>query len=196
MQSPPVIPVPQSQFLSLVEKRTGQKIMSCYQCGKCTAGCPTAYAMDVPPRQVMRAIQLGLKDLVLDSSTIWVCLGCQTCSVRCPREIDIAGVMESLRLISQEEKRTPAQREIETFFGTFVGQIKRFGRIYELGLGGLYNLSSGHFFANVKYSPRLLARGKLRHLPSGTRGAAEARRIASAVAKLENETVRSDDTRS
>ena len=98
-----VIPVPASDLLSFVESHTGENISACYQCGKCSAGCPTAYTMDITPRQVMRGIQLGLRDKILDSSAIWVCVSCQTCSLRCPREIDIARIMESLRLLSQSE---------------------------------------------------------------------------------------------
>ena len=188
----PIIPSPQSQFLSIIQSRTGQKVLSCYQCGKCTAGCPTAYVMDIPPRQVMRGLQLGLKDDILDSSTIWLCVSCQTCSVRCPREIDIAKVMEALRLLSLEEGRRPAQREVETFHRVFVSQITRFGRIYELGLGGVYNLVSRHLLANVRFLPALLAKGKLHLLPPRTKGAAQARQIARRVGRLESEFDRID----
>src|SRR3972149_4283472 len=160
-----IIPSPQSQILSLIQSRTGQKVISCYQCGKCTAGCPVAYAMDIPPRQIMRGLQLGLKNEILGSSTIWLCVSCQTCSVRCPREIDIAKVMEGLRFLSLEEKRRPGQREIAVYHRVFVNQIKRFGGIYELGLGAVYNLASRHLLANVRLSPTLLAKGKLRLLP-------------------------------
>ncbi|HEY49698.1 MAG TPA: heterodisulfide reductase subunit C [Dehalococcoidia bacterium] len=182
-----IIPEPASSLLSFVQSNTGQNISSCYQCGKCSAGCPTAYAMDIGPRQVMRAIQLGLKDEILGSSAIWLCVSCQTCSVRCPREIDIARVIESLRLLSQAEGTPPAQREIAVFHRAFLQQVRIFGRLYEVGLGIMYNLRSGHFFNNMNRLPSLFAKKKLRLIPQRTKGVSDARRIAARVKKLESE---------
>ncbi len=182
-----IIPEPDNNLLSFVRTHTGQNISACYQCGKCSAGCPTAYAMDIGPRQVMRAIQLGLRDEILNSSAIWLCVSCQTCSVRCPREIDIAQVMESLRLLSQSEGRPPAQREILVFHRAFLQQVRVFGRLYEVGLGIMYNLRSMHFFNNIKRLPSLFAKKKLHLIPQRTKGAAEVRRIASRVKELERE---------
>ena len=98
-------PIPSSQLLTFVQSRSGQKVTKCYQCGKCTASCPVAYEMDLVPRQIMRGIQLGLREEVLNSSTIWLCVHCMTCSVRCPLEIEVAKVMESLRVLTAEERR-------------------------------------------------------------------------------------------
>lgn len=180
-------PVPASGFFSFVQSHTGQNISACYQCGKCSAGCPTAYAMDITPRQVMRAIQLGLKDEILDSSAIWLCVSCQTCSVRCPREIDIARVMEALRLLSQAEGRSPAQREVAVFHQAFLQQVHIFGRLYEVGLGLGYNMRSKHFFNNITRLPTLIATGKLPLLPKRSKGAPEVKRIAARVKALESE---------
>ena len=176
---------PANDFLSFIQSHTGENIASCYQCGKCSAGCPTAYAMDLTPRQVMRGIQLGLKDEILDSSAIWLCVSCQTCSLRCPREIDIAKVMESLQLISQAEGRPPAQREIAVFHRAFLQQVRFFGRLHEVGLAITYNLLSMHFFSNIKRFPALLTRGKLKLLPQRTKGSAEVKRIEARVKELE-----------
>lgn len=151
--------------------------MLCYQCGKCTAGCPTAYAMDLTPRQAMRAIQWGLKEELLQSSTFWVCLSCQTCSVRCPREIDIARVMEALRHLALAEERPAKEKGVTLFHRLFLSSVRSRGRIWELGLGGAFNLLSRRFFANMKQLPAMLRRGKLPLWPSGTRGAKELRAI-------------------
>jgi heterodisulfide reductase subunit C len=176
---------PANDFLSFIQSHTGENIASCYQCGKCSAGCPTAYAMDLTPRQVMRGIQLGLKDEILDSSAIWLCVSCQTCSVRCPREIDIAKVIESLRQYSLAEGRPPAQREIVVFHKAFLQQVRLFGRLHEVGLGITYNLLSRHLFNNIKRLPALLTRGKLKLIPQRTKGSSEVRRIATRVKELE-----------
>jgi len=178
---------PANDFLAFIQSHTGENIASCYQCGKCSAGCPTAYAMDLTPRQVMRGIQLGLKDEILDSSAIWLCVSCQTCSVRCPREIDIAKVIESLRLYSLAEGRPPAQREIAVFHSAFLQQVHLFGRLHEVGLGITYNLLSRHLFNNIKRLPALLTRGKLKLIPQRTKGLAEVKQIEARLKELERE---------
>ncbi len=88
-----------SDFVKKVEELSGQNILSCYQCGKCSAGCPSSFAMDLLPSQIIRMVQLGLQDEIMNSKTIWLCASCLTCSVRCPRGIDIAGIFEALRLL-------------------------------------------------------------------------------------------------
>ena len=88
-----------SGFLQKVEDISGQKIYACYQCGKCSAGCPMSDDMDILPNQIIRLVQMG-EDNVLDSKTIWLCASCFTCGVRCPRGIDISKVMEALRQLT------------------------------------------------------------------------------------------------
>jgi heterodisulfide reductase subunit C len=87
-----------SRLVKKVEKISGQNLFSCYQCGTCTAGCPMIASMDITPNQVMKKLQMG-DESVMDCKTIWVCASCHTCSVRCPKEIDLATVMEALRLV-------------------------------------------------------------------------------------------------
>lgn len=88
-----------SDFVKKVTELSGQNLLLCYQCGKCSAGCPMAFAMDILPNQVMRFIQLGLEDDILDSRTFWLCASCLTCTARCPKGVDLSRVMEALRLL-------------------------------------------------------------------------------------------------
>ncbi len=89
-----------SEFVRKVEEISGQTLPSCYQCGKCSAGCPLSFAMDLLPNQIIRLVQLGLEEDIANSKTIWLCASCLTCSVRCPRGVDLAKVMEALRLLT------------------------------------------------------------------------------------------------
>jgi len=73
-------------LLDKIEKEAGTSINLCYQCGKCSAGCPVGFAMDYTPRQVIRLLQLGLVNEALSAESIWICASCETCSARCPRE--------------------------------------------------------------------------------------------------------------
>lgn len=86
-------------FVDKVQKLSGQKLLVCYQCGKCSAGCPAVSQMDILPNQIIRYAQLGLKDELLQSKAIWVCASCMTCNTRCPQGINIAEVIEAIRQI-------------------------------------------------------------------------------------------------
>jgi len=83
-------------FVKRVEEISGQEILACNQCGKCSAGCPAAMAMDLLPSQVIRFVQLGLEE-ALTSETIWLCASCLTCLSRCPKGVDLPRIMEALR---------------------------------------------------------------------------------------------------
>ena len=86
-------------FVAKIQELSGQNLLECYQCGKCSAGCPAVSQMDILPNQIIRYAQLGLKDEVLQSKSIWICASCMTCNSRCPKGINIAEVIEALRQI-------------------------------------------------------------------------------------------------
>ena len=98
------------QFREKVMELAGDNVIKCYQCGECSGGCPEAAAMDLLPNQVMHKIQLG-DESVLDSNTFWICSSCLVCSARCPKGIDIAKVMESLREIKLRSKKSYVELE-------------------------------------------------------------------------------------
>ena len=86
-------------FVRQVEEISGQDLLACNQCGKCSAGCPIVAAMDLLPSQVIRMAQLGMEE-VLESNTIWICASCLTCVTRCPKGVDLPRLMEALRQIA------------------------------------------------------------------------------------------------
>lgn len=139
-----------SPFLKTLQKDCGEKISHCYQCGKCSAGCPIAYQMDYLPNQIMRMVQLGMEKQVLSSKTIWLCASCLTCTARCPREIDIAEIMDYLRRQAYKKQVIPLEEtEIPLFNKIFLRNIELFGRLYEMGLIGMFNILSGEFSSTL-----------------------------------------------
>jgi len=90
----------QSDFVKKVAEISGQDLLVCNQCGKCSAGCPMSFAMDWLPNQILRLAQLGLEEDIAKSKTVWLCASCLTCTVRCPRGVDLGRVMEAIRLIT------------------------------------------------------------------------------------------------
>lgn len=97
-------------FVRQVETISGETLLACNQCGKCSAGCPAAFSMDLLPSQVIRLAQLGLED-VLESQTIWTCAACLTCVTRCPKGVDLPRVMEALRVIRIQKNGNTVEAE-------------------------------------------------------------------------------------
>jgi heterodisulfide reductase subunit C len=88
-----------SAFVKKVEEISGQNLMKCNHCGKCSAGCPSIVKMECLPNQVIRDVQLG-DESILEKNTIWLCASCFTCAVRCPKGVDLSKIMEALRLLT------------------------------------------------------------------------------------------------
>jgi heterodisulfide reductase subunit C len=158
-----------NDFLEEVKEQSGYDLKNCYQCGKCTAGCSICFAMDKTPNQIIRMIQLGMRKEVLESKTIWVCASCQTCTTRCPRDIDLAKVMNTLRLIAQntpeEIKISSEVSDIPLMNKIFLSTVRYAGRLYDFGLIGLFNFLSGNFFKDISKAPLMLKKGKLKLFP-------------------------------
>ena len=153
----------------LTSWETGINVQDCYQCQKCSAGCPVAFAMDYKPNQVMQMVLLGMKERVLSCKTIWVCASCYTCSTRCPNDIDIAKVMDWLRQSALREGVVPAEKEVALFHAAFLDSIRSHGRVHELGMMARYKMKTGKFFDDFKLGWKMFSRGKLKLLPSGVR---------------------------
>jgi len=173
-----------SEFAEIIKETSGLDVNVCYQCKKCTSGCPVSYAMDYTPAQLMHAIRLGLKDLVLNSTTIWLCASCETCTTRCPQEVDIANVMDTLRIMAIRTGIKPKMTEITAFYRTGLSNIRFFGRMYELGLIGMLKLATGQFTKDMDLGIKMLKKGKLKLLPS-FQGSSMTRRIFAKVKEQE-----------
>ena len=144
---------------------TGQDAGRCIQCGKCSSGCPIAYEMEHLPNQILRFIQLNMQEKALHSNTFWLCAVCETCTVRCPESIDIAGIMDALRKICRQRGIKPGDPQIARFNEIFLNSIKGNGRVYELGLVMKYNLATAQPFKDAMLGPVMLGKGKLKVAP-------------------------------
>lgn len=149
-----------------IQEECGEKALKCYQCVKCSAGCPLASEMDYTPSQIMRAIQLGRADLVLNSKTIWVCASCETCSTRCPQDIDIAKIMDTLKVLAQRLGIPAKEPKVPIFCKAAMSNMMRFGRMHELSLTLEVNLRSGQPLNDARLGKRLFQKGKMKLLPS------------------------------
>jgi heterodisulfide reductase subunit C len=166
--------------------RTGVNVAKCYQCGKCSAGCPMAGEMAIRTHEIMHLVQRDHRDRLLESDSIWLCLACETCSARCPTGADPARVIDALRELALERDPSRAPRTIGAFNRSFLDQIQQTGRMSEVGLAAQYNVRSGRFLQDAAAMPSLLLRGKLNVIPSGIRDPGEVRRIFRNVEKQRN----------
>lgn len=152
-----------------LERLSGTRLAECYQCGKCTAGCPTAGQMDVPPTRLIRMLQLGASEPALRANSIWQCVSCQTCTTRCPKRVDCAAVMDALRQLACERgTASPAERRTILFQQAFLDNIRRHGRLNEIELiaafkGAVFlrDRSLPFLFRDAGLAPQLQKRHKL-----------------------------------
>jgi heterodisulfide reductase subunit B len=125
-----------TDLAEMIKKECGENVFLCYQCQKCSSGCPVAEHFDLAPNQLMRAIQLGQKEMVLHSKTIWLCAMCETCATRCPHDINITKIMDVLKIMAQQEGIESKVPSVPLFYRAALRGIKWFGRMYETGLMG------------------------------------------------------------
>lgn len=175
---------PGSELAEAVFSEITQNVNLCYQCGKCAAGCPVSYAMDYRPAQLMHAIRLGLTELVLNSKTAWLCASCETCSTRCPQDVDVAQVMDAVKIIALKRGIKPAVPEVASFYKAAMGNIKTFGRMYELGMIVGLKLRTFQFMKDAGLGVKMFKKGKLKLIPSLT-GALTTRQIFRRVKNFE-----------
>ncbi len=167
-----------SSFLEETSKKSGEKLNLCYQCLKCTAGCPTAPYMDIRPNNIIRMIQMGMKKEVLGSSAIWFCVYCQTCGTRCPNEIHIGVLMDTLREMAMEEGIPAKEKNIHLFHEAFIQSVRRGGRAHEVTMLMDYMLRSRDLMKDSLIpGVKLFLKGKFPLLPSFIKGRGEIKRI-------------------
>lgn len=157
--------------------RTGRNPAKCYQCGKCSAGCPMAAETDHRPHDVLRLAGLDRRGQLLASESLWLCLGCETCTARCPNDCDPAGVIDALKAMAVEQMPEGLPKPFSAFHHAFLDQIKAHGRISELGMMVSYKLRTGAFFADATAGPGMVQRGKLHLKPPRISGVEEVRAI-------------------
>ena len=153
-------------FAELVQQKSGKELRQCYHCLKCSAGCPISFAMDWAPNQIIRMIQLGLEERVLSSSTIWLCASCETCTTRCPNEVDLPTIMDALKEMAIRNGIRSQQAVIQTFHRVFLNCIREYGRTHEVSLLALLKLLTLNPFEDMGLGMKMFRKGKLSLLPS------------------------------
>lgn len=164
-------------FADEVMRRSGVDFNLCWHCQSCAGGCPFVRAMDFPPNRVIRFVQLGLKQQALESSGIWICVGCNTCSIQCPNAIDIPAVNDTLRQMAMEQEVVVAEPNILHFHQAVLQSIERYGRTHKLEVMLRYKLKKHDWLADMAVGIKMFAKRKLELLPSRSANIRDIRRL-------------------
>lgn len=123
------------QFVGAIGKVPGvSRIRECIQCGTCSGSCPTAHLMQYGPREIIGMVRAGMKDKILKSNTIWMCVSCYSCTARCPQEIPVTNVMYALKQLANREHRFPRDKKPTVFPKAFLDIVQKYGRSHETEL--------------------------------------------------------------
>lgn len=171
-------------FVKKVEELADSSVRRCFQCGKCSAGCPMATFMEHPPNRVVRLLQLGQGQRVLAGRSIWYCASCETCTARCPNQVNLAAIMDALRKLSWDAKGPSKESYVQLANRLFINNIRTYGRQYEMRLAAVFNVRSGQFLKDLLLGPKLLSKGKLKVLHEKNRNIAEVEQIFARIEEM------------
>ena len=149
-----------------IQEIAGVDINACYQCKKCSSGCPVAKMVETPPSEIIRRLQLGQGRELLKTELVWACTSCETCSTRCPMGIDVAAVMDAMRSLAIQKKMVNKKDSVPAFNRAFLNSVKRFGRTYELAMISAYKLTTRKFMQDTDRFPTMIKKRKIALLPS------------------------------
>jgi heterodisulfide reductase subunit C len=169
-------------FLADIDRIPGAgRLRQCIQCGTCTASCPVSYAMDLTPRQAIAMFRAGAIEDLLKSRTIWVCASCYQCTMRCPADISITELLYAFKRTAMERGIFPAKFPVHVLAETFAGNVKRYGRNFELGMIVRYFLRTKPWglFRQRRDGLALWRHGRLPVRPRKVKGIDGLRRIIS-----------------
>jgi heterodisulfide reductase subunit C len=163
-------------FVAEVKEKSGVNISKCLHCRTCAGGCHFHMATDFAPNHVIRLIQLGFRKEALESSTIWLCVGCNTCSVQCPMAIDMAAVMDAMRQFAIAEGVVVAEPDILNFHKDVLHTIKRYGRTHKLEIMVRYKTRKLDFFSDFGVGTKMFTKRKMHFRPSKVKAIGEVRK--------------------
>jgi heterodisulfide reductase subunit C len=112
----------------------GEKIRTCIQCGTCSASCPMVFKMDQSPRKLFAMAKAGMRKEVLSSNTIWYCVSCYSCHVRCPHGIKLTDIMYILKRLSINYGLYTRGTASPVLSRAFVNIVNKYGRNHETEL--------------------------------------------------------------
>ena len=130
-----------------------------------------------PPSEIIRRLQLGAGDELLQTGLIWTCLSCETCYARCPNQINFAAVIDVLKSIAVEKGVARPGGDAPLFNRLFLGTVRSYGRAYDLKAIALYKLKTGNLGQDMDKFPAMLKKGRMAIMPPSGADKGKVKRI-------------------
>ena len=168
---------PEVGFVERVSELSHQNVSRCYYCLRCLSGCPAAEFMEYTPAQILRLVQLGQKEALLKSGSIWMCIGCETCGTRCPNQIHAGAVIDTLRHLAIEAGVAPGEKLVYKLHEAFMTNLRYLGRLHELSMLAQYKLTSGDLLSDLDMGLDMFIKGKIHPLALPIEGMDEIKKL-------------------
>jgi heterodisulfide reductase subunit C2 len=165
------------ELLKTVQEKADVNLSACFQCKKCSIGCPVSDRTESPPSEIIRRLQLGAGDELLQTDLIWTCLSCETCYARCPNQINFPAVIDALKSVALEKGAAKPKGDAPLFNRLFLDTVKSYGRAYDLQAIAMYKLGTGNLKQDMDKFPKMLKKGKMAVLPPSGADKAKVKRI-------------------
>lgn len=153
-------------IIDKVQSISGVDLGSCYQCKKCSCGCTVSGFVQSPPSEIIRRLQLGAGNELLDSDLVWTCVSCEICFARCPMGIDTASLMDAMRALALEKRAATPEGNIPFFNKAFLKTVSLFGRTYDLAMITAYKMKTSTFAKDMDKFPAMIKKRKIAFLPT------------------------------
>ena len=153
-------------IINSVQEISGVDLSICFQCKKCSSGCPVSKLVKSPPSEIMRRLHLDAGDEILESDILWMCVSCETCSARCPMGIDVAAVMDALRQLALAKGASKQKGNVPLFNRAFLKTVQIFGRSYDIAMIAAYKMGTLKLMDDTEKFPTMLKKRKISLLPS------------------------------
>ena len=153
-------------LMEAVEEISGISIRECLQCKKCSNGCPVAHLTRIGPAEIIRRLQCNMSDGLFEADLIWTCVSCETCYARCPMKIDMAAIMDALRILAVRKKDSAVKENVHIFNKSFLRTVRLFGRTFDLGMMAAYKLRTSSYLQDTEKFPMMLRKRKIALFPS------------------------------
>lgn len=182
-------------FLSEVDRLSGQQVEACYHCHTCTAGCAVSQDMRYGPDRIIRLIELDERERALSAPDIWLCATCEVCSARCPNDIDVALVMDTLRHMSVAAGLASPAPHVTLFHRIYLKVIQLLGRSHEASMLGAYKVFSLDLFSDMDAGLALVLRGKIPIVPHRIGGVGSVQQVFAAAAEADRQEMKKEGQR-
>lgn len=178
-------------FLEQVMERSGQNLLQCLQCGKCSGSCPITSQRVGGPRRLIARILGGMQAEALADPTWWYCVSCGTCATRCPVEINMYAVSTALCEMAEEQGIEASEPDIHLFEELFLKSVEKNGRVREINTVAAFNLRSLRPFADAAIGAKMVQKGVVSPVAMLRKGRRD-RRVTRIFANIRQQQKRKD----